>query len=61
MTERGARIDCGFGQEARGMLSQPGTMQNITTFRGDTFQLQKGYRVSFQHALQNAGNVGDVN
>jgi hypothetical protein len=61
MTERGARNDCGFEQQARGMLSQTGTTPNITILVGVLHQLQKGYCPSFHHELRNAANVGDVN
>jgi hypothetical protein len=61
MTERRVQNNLGFEDVERGMLSQFGPEQNLTSSGGIQFLPQMVYRPSFDYGPRKVASVGDMN
>ena len=61
MTERRIKDELGLVPGERGMLSQLGPEQSLTSSGGIQFLPQTVYRLSFDYGPRNVANAGDVN
>jgi hypothetical protein len=61
MTERRLQNNPRFEEVERGMLSQLGPEQSLTSSGGIQFLPQTVYRLSFDYGPRNVASVGDVN